>query len=181
MFSGSFVESHQPEINLHDIPGSILESLLSFVYGASVVIEEESVLDMLRACNLLKISHVEKCCWEMIKSNLDPENAVEALLLSEQLGNEDGFRSVLGFLGDHFNEIRLLDSFCTLNVLNLKKILSSNNLKIKTEQNVFEALRTWITFDEANRLKYVPELIQLIRLPLLTEKVQTYHVCLNCS
>lgn len=57
--------------------------------------------------------------------------------------------------------------FFQLSVEQLSNLLSSNDLNVPSEQDVFYALMSWVQHDQPNREKCIPELMALIRLPLL--------------
>ena len=50
----------------------------------------------------------------------------------------------------------------------MSELLRSDDLNVKWETQVFEALVTWSRYDLAKRNKFLPKLLSLIRLPLLT-------------
>lgn len=53
----------------------------------------------------------------------------------------------------------------------LSILLKSDDLNVPTEQDVFHALISWVQYDFATREKNIPELLGLIRLPLLPPAV----------
>lgn len=64
--------------------------------------------------------------------------------------------------------------FLQLDVEQLGKLLSRDDLNVPSEQDVFHALMSWVQHDLTNREKYIVELLPLIRLPLLQPSVSDF-------
>ena len=64
------------------------------------------------------------------------------------------------------------------------EIVSSPNLNICSELQVFEAIATWIEYNEEDRRKHMFDLLKTVRLPLCSTKTLTeviHPFCENCS
>lgn len=62
--------------------------------------------------------------------------------------------------------------FHQLTAEQLAQLLKSDDLNVPTEEDVFHALMAWIQYDFDAREKFIPELLGLIRLPLLPPSVR---------
>lgn len=62
--------------------------------------------------------------------------------------------------------------FYQLSAEQLAQLLKSDDLNVPTEEDVFHALMSWIQYDFDAREKHIPELLGLIRLPLLSPVVR---------
>lgn len=58
----------------------------------------------------------------------------------------------------------------------MSTLLSSDDLKVISEQNIFEALMCWVQHNTANRKTYVARLLALVKLPLLEPAFLADHV-----
>lgn len=71
--------------------------------------------------------------------------------------------------------------FYQLSADQLATLLKSDDLNVPTEQDVFHALISWVKYDLDAREKYIPELLGLIRLPLLPPAVSLkYSNSITC-
>lgn len=61
--------------------------------------------------------------------------------------------------------------FLALHRDQLASLLSSDDLNVVTEENVFESLMAWVQHDSANREQHLSTLLKLIKLPLLSSEV----------
>lgn len=71
--------------------------------------------------------------------------------------------------------------FFQLNAEQLSKLLASDDLNVPSEQDVFHCLMSWIQNDPSNRDKHIPELLALVRLPLLQPSFIMDHVESVCA
>lgn len=69
--------------------------------------------------------------------------------------------------------------FLQLDVEQLGKLLSRDDLNVPSEQDVFHALMAWVHYDLENREENIVKLLPLVRLPLLPPSVSDFiNVCL---
>lgn len=61
------------------------------------------------------------------------------------------------------------------------KLLASDDLNVPSEQDVFHSLMSWIQHDPNAREKHIPELLALVRLPLLQPSFIMDHVESVCA
>lgn len=71
--------------------------------------------------------------------------------------------------------------FFQLSAEQLANLLKSDDLNVTTEEEVFYSLMEWVQHDQANREKDVPDLLSLIRLPLLAPAFIADHVETLCG
>ena len=67
-----------------------------------------------------------------------------------------------------FSMIGDSDNFLELDFITIKKILSSSELNIDSELQVFNAADSWLSHDITKRSKYAKDLLSMVRLPLLS-------------
>lgn len=71
--------------------------------------------------------------------------------------------------------------FFQLSAEQLASLLKSDDLNVTSEEEVFYSLMEWVQHDQTNREKDVPDLLSLIRLPLLAPVFIADHVETLCS
>lgn len=173
MFSGNFRESHENEILLKDVPDiPTFDMVLGGVYAKPLHLHENNVLAVLRISNLLQFERLETECWDFILARMDEfDNSFEVLALADQLGQMRVYKQAMLRVAYTFREIRLQIEFQEQDPKLLYKLLCSDELRVNSEEDVVEALGHWIQFDKKARQRYLPQLIQAIRVPLLKNEV----------
>lgn len=187
LFMTKMKEKDQREIELKDITPRSFSICLDYMYDINSPFTLEEIDDLLNASNMLQLWQLKEKCIEEILFNLNVENCIVALRLSQMYDSEELenssrtiilqkteflFRS-LGFLNTHPAVMRTL--------------LQSDNMKITSEAVVFEALENWIDFDRGEREKYFCEFLQCVRLPTIPRSYLTktvmknLHISQHCS
>lgn len=174
MFSGNFKESNENEIFLKDVPDlQTFDMVLAGVYATPLQLDEANVLAVLRISNLLQFTRIENESWEFILNRMDEfDNSQEVLALSDQLGQQRVYKQALTRVAYNFRELRVQQEFQEQDAKLLFKLLSSDDLRVNGEEDVVAALLHWLNFDRKARVKYLPQLIKAIRVPLLKKEVR---------
>lgn len=180
MFSGSFIESNQAEIRLSDVTAKTLDVILKLIYGFHVEFsslkDEEEVVDVLKAANILQIDFITDFCWGHLVKEVTLENCWTLLLLSDLLMKKTVYEEVIGFIGTHLKHFWKSKVLMEVDVDTIEKILKSNGLKVQSEEDVFFLMVAWINHDMEVRFKFCPRLLKAIRLHLLSSKVDGWFV-----
>ena len=106
---------------------------------------ESNVSRLQHVARLLGVSSVEKLCKKFVKSGLNITNCFSRFSLADSfLGWSDTASMIQKFIEFNFSDIlkNNIEEFCSkLNEVQLKRILSSCNLHVKSEDEVVEAER----------------------------------------
>lgn len=132
------------------------------------------------AC-LLQLSSVVTACCTFLSRQLHPSNCLGFALFAEQQNCNSLMKVAMDFTCQNFSNVCRNQEFFQLNPDQLSKLLASDDLNILSEQEVFEALVTWVQHDTETRNEHVPDLLSLIRLPLLQPAVSCYYYYLFVS
>lgn len=73
------------------------------------------------------------------------------------------------FFGRFHSEIIQYDEFFNLQHDQVAALLKSDRLTVPSEEKVYESVIGWIQFDELERRKHLPELLEHVRLPLVAQ------------
>uniref|UniRef100_A0A1I7XM07 BACK domain-containing protein n=1 Tax=Heterorhabditis bacteriophora TaxID=37862 RepID=A0A1I7XM07_HETBA len=72
-------------------------------------------------------------------------------------------------------DLRILDEFRQIPYCHLRDLIKRSDLKVNSEEEVFETVISWLEDDPATRLQYLSDLVALIRLPQLNMR----YLCEN--
>ncbi|XP_055855960.1 kelch-like protein 5 [Episyrphus balteatus] len=169
MFGGSMREAAENKGNL-DIEGPILELVIKYIYTASIELTADTVEDILRAACLLQLTPLKSLCCDFIVKQLDSSNCLGIALFAEQYNLDDLYKQSETFVCDNFGKLRKDEEFFKLDVYQLSKFLSSSDLRVDSEEDVFRSLMSWIDHDKTNREEFMSKLLHHVRFPLLTPK-----------
>lgn len=172
MFTGSLRESKEEEITLVDVQGEPLQLLVQYCYTGSIELRHDNAETLLATACLLQMTPVVNACSNFFAKQLHPSNCLGFALFAEQQSCHTLFEASTSYLCQHFMQVCQNQEFQTLSSEQLATFLKSDDLNVPSEQDVFHALMAWIQYSFETREKYIPELLGLIRLPLLSPTVR---------
>src|SRR6056300_18177 len=115
-----------------------------FCYSSKIVVEESNVQTLLPAACLLQLSEIQDVCCEFLKRQLDPSNCLGIRAFADTHSCRDLFRVADKFAQNNFQEVIETDEFLLLPVGQLVDILSSDELNVKSEEQVYFAVMCWM-------------------------------------
>ncbi|EDO47170.1 predicted protein [Nematostella vectensis] len=170
MFTREMAESRQAEITIRDVDESAMNLLITFAYTASITIEETNVQTLLPAACLLQLTEIQEICCEFLKRQLDPSNCLGIRAFADTHSCRDLLRVADLFTQHNFQEVMESEEFLLLPFAQLVDILSSDELNVRSEEQVFYAVMNWMKYNVTERRAYLSHILQHVRLPLLGPK-----------
>lgn len=171
MFTGSLRESQQEEITLVEIHGDPLQLLVQYCYTGTIELREDNVETLLATACLLQLNAVVTACCNFLAKQLHPSNCLGFALFAEQQSCNTLLKLSSSYTCHHFMQVCKNQEFYQLSAEQLATLLKSDDLNVPSEQDVFHALMAWVQHDVVTREKCIPDLLGLIRLPLLPPAV----------
>lgn len=147
---------------------------------------------LLTAANLLQLTDVRDACCDYLQTQLDPSNCLGIRDFADIHGCVDLVNYANTYIDQHFawviclpvkiykenelisfsrfhSEIIQYDEFFNLQHDQVAALMKSDRLTVQSEEKVYESVIGWIQFDDAERRKYLPELLEHVRLPLVAQ------------
>lgn len=171
MFTGSLKEACDKEVTLGEVSGDALQALIHYCYTGNIELREDTVETLLSTACLLQLSSVVTACCTFLSRQLHPSNCLGFALFAEQQNCNSLMKVAMDFTCQNFGLVCRNQEFFQLNPEQLSKLLISDDLNVLSEHEVFEALVSWVQHDAESRNEHVPDLLALIRLPLLQPAV----------
>lgn len=109
-------------------------------------------------------------CADYFVDQLQPSNCIGILRFGRHYFCKDLEERGRLYVRHNFEQVlKESKEFEDLNVVDLKDILSDDELNVKTEEVVFQALQKWLNIDVENRKMYLLDLLKCVRLGPLSE------------
>ena len=176
MFTNGMSESEKKNIDIHGIDQGTMEILLNYCYTGTIEIDTENVGQILAGSSLLNIDQLRKACAKFLREQMDHSNCIGIQNLANvySLGNLQSIAE--DYINQNFLEVRNTDEFLQLDFEILLKLLKSDSIKVRSEEDVFCALERWLYYNYENRKSFSSELLNCIRFPLLSLEFLEYKV-----
>lgn len=163
MFCNNFKESCLEKISLQGIDSDILYCIIIYVYTGEILITAENILCLMETSSMLQYARLFEACSAYLQDHLTPDNCLSLIRLSEILHCETLNKKAKAMALKCFPEVATSEDLKELCPLELIDYLGNDELCGEEEQ-VFEALITWIRHDLQARQGYIQDLFKKVRL-----------------
>lgn len=175
MFTNDMKESVETCVTIKELEFSALKALVDFVYTGYLDVNVTNVQSLFQASNLLQIHSAMKVCCSFLESQLHPTNALGILNFAEIHSCQDLKLASLKFVDTHFMDVVEGEEFPLLPSNQVSDILCRDEIIIKSEEQVFEAVQRWVSYISSDsditpseRQVACPRLLNHVRLPQLS-------------
>ena len=168
MFTNSMIEATLPSINIQGIDPESMESLVDFMYGEKLILRSSNVHKLLSGASLLQINCVKEACVNFLMKKLHPENCLTVRKLADTFSCAELLDATNSFLEKNFVEVSQSEEFLNLNENELIDLIKKDDLNVRSEEQIFEAVLAWVKSEKSNRKNHLYSLLSQVRLPLLS-------------
>ncbi|EDV23816.1 uncharacterized protein TRIADDRAFT_50396 [Trichoplax adhaerens] len=179
MFTSQLAESQSNTVTLHDIDFEALKTLVDYTYTSVIDINQHNVQVLLSTASMLQMNCVRDSCCKFLKTQLHPSNCLGIIAFADTHSCNELHQLSHEFALGHFKEVIQSEEYVLLSYNQVESLISSDVMNVDSEECVFQAVMSWIDHDRANRQKYVVNLIQHVRLPLVSRDFLLLHVETN--
>ncbi|XP_045082647.1 kelch-like protein 18 isoform X2 [Coregonus clupeaformis] len=185
MFTNDMVECKQDEIVMQGMDPSALEALINFAYNGHVAIDQQNVQSLLIGASFLQLQNVKDACCSFLQERLHPKNCLGVRQFAETMMCTTLYDAANSFVHQHFVEVSVSEEFLSLRPEEILELVGCDELNIKAEEQVFEAVLAWVRHEREEREPRLPELLSKTRLPLcrpqfLADRVQQDELVRFC-
>lgn len=168
MFTNGMLESGKTKIELGGIDPQTMEALLEFVYTGSVELTTGNVQHLLSGASLLHLTSLAKSCSSFLEAHLDYSNCLGIHAFADLYSCASLEHFAFQYICEHFLEVVKSDEFLELSKESLIELLKCNSLQVYSEDEIFHAVELWINHHYEQRKFYASEVLQHVRLPLIS-------------
>ncbi|XP_047191782.1 kelch-like protein 10 [Scophthalmus maximus] len=150
-----------------NIPGpspDIMQLIIEFAYTDSVNVTEDNVQDLVLVADMLNVMDLIQACSEFLCERLHSENCIGIWQLTKVCSSSEMQCKAYRYITDHFEEVFLCEEFLLLSVQELNEILGRDDLNVRTESIVYEAILCWIAHIPEERKEHIAVLLSKVRL-----------------
>nr|XP_056713337.1 kelch-like protein 18 [Euleptes europaea] len=185
MFTNDMMECKQDEIVMQGMDPSALEALINFAYNGHLAIDQQNVQSLLMGASFLQLQNIKDACCSFLRERLHPKNSLGVRQFAETMMCAVLYDDANSFIHQRFVEVSMSEEFLALPFEDVLELVSSDELNIKLEEQVFEAALAWVRYNREQREACLPELLSRIRLPLcrpqfLTDRVWQDDLVRSC-
>nr|XP_022339071.1 kelch-like protein 13 [Crassostrea virginica] len=168
MLTSNMKECHENVVDLKGITANGLRIIIDFAYTGELKLNTQNVEDVLSAATHLQVSDAMDLCSKYLETSISVRNCVDILNIAELYSLDPLHQAATRFMLHNFEELAESEQFPMLNSSQLSQLLAKNSLRVTSEFVLFNLVLKWIRYDPAEREQFVSELIENIKLPLMS-------------
>ncbi|XP_023806543.1 kelch-like protein 6 [Oryzias latipes] len=186
MFCSGLKESHEDRVEIKGLDSGTMRTLLEYTYTSRVFLTHSNVQGILEAASQFQFLRVVDACSKFLSKSLQLESCVGILNLAHSHALPELRTTAEEYITYQFSQVIQQQDFVEMPAQSLEAVLQSDELDVRCEECVFEALMSWVRARQSERCPLLARLLSHVRLPLLdpayfVEKVESDELIRCCS
>ena len=161
-------EKEEGVIRFEEISKSILSDVLEFIYTGSVEINEKNARDLIIAADYLLLESLKTISGRFLEKQMSSYNCISTIHFAEKYRCEELVLRSTKFIQDNFTSVAKSDEFLNLDAEEVEKWISSENILVAAEEDVFRIIVNWVEQNNGERKDKFEQLFRHVRLVMLS-------------
>ena len=181
LLSSDMKENNEGVIRLETIMESQMADILQFIYTGNVQISTQvNAEKLIQAADYLLLSNLKSIAGKFLEQHISTVNCISIYYsIAEQYSCEELIASTRKFIECNFTTVATSNDFLNLPSHEVEKWISSDEIVIDSEENVFEIILRWIDRDKSLRSVKFGELFRHVRLTTISRDILLNDVVTN--
>nr|XP_057937278.1 kelch-like protein 10 isoform X3 [Doryrhamphus excisus] len=164
---------------IHGLTPHLMQLFIDFAYTGSVSVTEDNVQDLLVAADKFNVIGIVQTCSTFLTEQLCPENCIGIWQFTKNCHTPELQLKAYQYILYHFEEVATADELRQLSMPDFCDILDRDDLIVKKENIVYEAILHWIGHAPWERGRNLAVLLAKVRLALTSQEYITINVLSN--
>jgi hypothetical protein len=162
-------------IQLKDFDPSVVFDLTEYLYTGKLNLTTSNATELYECASELGITTLMQAVRTFFTS-FDASNVFEYLARCDGEGLSELRAEIMRYISQHFHDVVYSSGFLNLTLSSLLLLLSSEDLSVMSELEVFLAVVRWVDFNRSERLQHAESLLRCVRFRLLDPEVLATRV-----
>ncbi|XP_010785452.1 kelch-like protein 10 [Notothenia coriiceps] len=159
----------QQVFNIGGLSADMMALIIEFAYTGSVHVTGDNVEELLLAADQLDVPGIVQNCCDFMEEQLSVKNCIGIHRFTKTINCSRLQHKAFSYVLGHFEEVVFSQEFQQLSVENIIDIIGRDELNVKEESTVFEAIILWIAYSPEERKGHFATLLSKVRLALMSE------------
>ena len=161
-------ENREGIVRFEEISGSVMEDVLEFIYTGTVEVTEENAEELVVATNYLLVPNLKTICGRFIQQQMCELNCISTFYFAEKYDCEELLNDSKSFIYANFASVADMDEFLSLEAKEVERWISSDEIVVETEADVFQIAKKWVEHNKSERKAAFEELLRHVRLAFVS-------------
>ena len=168
LFQSDMRENEEGVIRFEEISESILAAILKFIYTGSIKVNRENAMNLIMAADYLLLESLKVIAGRFLEKKMSTDNCISTFHFAEKYRCEELVLRSTKFIQDNFTSVAKSDEFLNLEAEEVEKWISSENVLVAAEEDVFRVIVNWVEQNKRERKDKFEQLFRHVRLVLLS-------------
>ncbi|XP_078382353.1 kelch repeat and BTB domain-containing protein 12-like [Oculina patagonica] len=165
LLNSGMMESKKGVVRLEMLTEAGLGAVLEFIYTGDVqILTEDDARDLIEIADYLFILPLKTLAWKVLAKMLNTSNCISAYYVAGRHQCEELVSDAKTFIHAHFTNVAKAEEFLNMSSEDVKQWISSDEINVSAEEDVFKIILTWIDHNKSEREKYFADLFRQVRL-----------------
>ena len=161
-------ESKERLIRLEDMSKVAIQELLDYLYTGQVDVTQHNAFDLLKIADFLVIPSLKEVSSKFIIQSLSSSNCFMAYYLAVNYRCFELKEKARDFIYANFTRVVEHEDFLNLTINEVEEWISSDEIRVRGEEDVFEAIVKWVEQKGSGEREKFFELFRHVRLIYLS-------------
>ena len=168
LFQSDMKENREGIVRFEEISGAVMEDVLEFIYTGSVEVTQENSKDLIAAANYLVIPSLKNLSGKFLEQQITKSNCISTFYFAELYQCDELITNIRKFIHANFASVAEMDEFLNLEAKEVERWISSDEISVAVEADVFKIVLKWIEQDKSERKASFKQLFRNVRLAFLS-------------
>ena len=161
-------EKEEGVIRFEEISESILGVIVKFIYTGSIEVNRKNAKNLIIAADYLLLESLKVIAGRFLEKQMSNYNCISTFHFAERYRCDELVLRSTKFIQDNFTSVAKSDEFLNLEAEEVEKWISSENILVAAEEDVFRIILKWIEQNKGERKDKFEQLFRHIRLVMLS-------------
>ena len=152
------------KIELEEASAAVMEDVLKYVYSGNVLVTEERAHNLFVTADYLLIPGLKTLAGNFLKEAVTIENCIFNYCFADKYQCLELKEKSCQMINPNFSVVMETEDFLKLNKKQVMEWVSSDDITVGAEEDVFKGIVKWISYNKSEREGAFPELLHEIRL-----------------
>ena len=161
-------ETEEGVIRFEEISESILGVIVKFIYTGSIEVNRKNAKNLIIAADYLLLESLKIISGRFLQKQMTTFNCISTFHFAEKYRCEELVLRSTKFIQDNFTSVATSDEFLNLEAAEVEKWISSENILVAAEEDVFRIIVNWVEQNNGERKDKFEQLFRHVRLVMLS-------------
>ena len=168
LLQSNMKENREGIVRFEEISGSVLKDVLEFIYSGTVDVTQENAEELIAAGNYLIIPGLKTASGRFLEREMSHINCISTFYLAEKYECDELITNSRLFIHENIVSVAKLDEFLLLQAKEIERWISSDEITVNEEADVFKIILDWVNHRKSERKTAFEELFGHVRLSFLS-------------